>query len=49
MTCLARRLSEHFDVPLDARDLALSLVAAPIVLAGLWAGLALLVAVAVPT
>lgn len=43
MSTIARRLSEHFDVALDARDLALSLVVAPFVLAGLIAGLALLI------
>ena len=45
MTAIARRISAHFDVPLDARDLALSLIAAPVVLAGLIAGLWLLAAV----
>lgn len=46
MTRLAAAVSRHFDVPLDARDLALSLAVAPLVLVGLWAVLALIVAVA---
>lgn len=48
MTRIARRLSEHFDVPLDGRDLARSLAAAPFVLAGLWAVVVLLVALETP-
>ena len=46
MTALLRAIAADLDV--DARDVALSLLAAPFLLVGFWIGLALLLAIGGP-
>ena len=45
MTTLSNLIARHLDVYIAPRDLAADLVAVPLVLAGLWAGLAIIFAV----